>query len=249
MTAPALARPVHAGMTSPIVRKRRSATAATHVVELQPPGGSAGLDEVAGAGALRAPAPATDPVIDPGALRSWELIQAAQGGDRDAVATLYERYRDKVFRVVYSRVGHRQLAEDLTGDTFVRALAGLDRFAWRGRDVGAWLTTIARNLVADHYKSGQYRYEVTRPDVLDADRAGPEDPESAAADYLRNRVLLAALAQLGAAQRRVLVLRYLLGLSVAETAIEMRKPQSAIKALAYRATRALAAELPEGFTC
>jgi RNA polymerase sigma-70 factor (ECF subfamily) len=75
-----------------------------------------------------------------------------------------------VFRFVYFRVGNRQLAEDLTSDTFLRALKRIGSFTWQGRDLGAWLVTIARNLVADHFKSGRYRLEVTTGDVLDADR-------------------------------------------------------------------------------
>ncbi len=86
-----------------------------------------------------------------------DLMDAAKTGDRHAYGELYARYRDVVFRFVYFRVGNRQLAEDLTADTFTKALARVDSFAWQGRDPGAWFVTIARNLVADHYKSGRHR--------------------------------------------------------------------------------------------
>src|SRR4029450_9068296 len=85
--------------------------------------------------------------------------------------------------------GNRQLAEDLTADTFLRALKRIGSFTWQGRDPGAWLVTIARNLVADHFKSGRYRLEVTTGDVLDADREdrGPEgSPETAGGDHIPN---------------------------------------------------------------
>ena len=103
----------------------------------------------------------------------WALVERAQAGDAEAFGLIYDRYVDTVFRFIYFRVGNRPLAEDLTSDTFLRALKRIGSFTWQGRDLGAWLVTIARNLVADHFKSGRYRLEVTTGDVLDADRRGP----------------------------------------------------------------------------
>ncbi|UWP87317.1 sigma-70 family RNA polymerase sigma factor [Dactylosporangium fulvum] len=180
----------------------------------------------------------------------WALIERAQAGDGQAFGLLYDRYFDTVFRFVYFRVGNRQLAEDLTADTFLRALKRIGSFTWQGRDLGAWLVTIARNLVADHFKSGRYRLEVTTGDVLDADRPdrGPEgSPEAAVIDHITNVDLLKAVKQLNPEQQECIVLRFLHGFSVAETAQAMNKNEGAIKALQYRAVRALARLLPDGF--
>ena len=115
------------------------------------------------------PRPARPDRGDP-AAEVWALVERAQAGESEAFGLIYDRYVDTVFRFVYFRVGNRQLAEDLTSDTFLRALKRIGSFTWQGRDLGAWLVTIARNLVADHFKSGRYRLEVTTGDVLDADR-------------------------------------------------------------------------------
>ena len=189
---------------------------------------------------------------DPGdaAAEVWALVERAQAGESAAFGLIYDRYVDTVFRFVYFRVGNRQLAEDLTSDTFLRALKRIGSFTWQGRDLGAWLVTIARNLVADHFKSGRYRLEVTTGDVLDADREdrGPEgSPESAVVDHITNVALLTAVKQLNPEQQECIVLRFLQGFSVAETAQTMGKNEGAIKALQYRAVRALARLLPEGF--
>ena len=184
------------------------------------------------------------------AAEVWALVERAQAGDSEAFGLIYDRYVDTVFRFVYFRVGNRQLAEDLTSDTFLRALKRIGSFTWQGRDLGAWLVTIARNLVADHFKSGRYRLEVTTGDVLDADREdrGPEgSPESAVVDHITNVALLTAVKQLNPEQQECIVLRFLQGFSVAETAQTMGKNEGAIKALQYRAVRALARLLPEGF--
>lgn len=180
----------------------------------------------------------------------WTLVERAQQGDTAAFGLIYDRYVDTVFRFIYFRVGNRPLAEDLTSDTFLRALKRISSFTWQGRDLGAWLVTIARNLVADHFKSGRYRLEVTTGDVLDADREdrGPEgSPESAVVDHITNVALLTAVKQLNPEQQECIVLRFLQGFSVAETAQAMGKNEGAIKALQYRAVRALARLLPEGF--
>ncbi|MGC5050178.1 ECF subfamily RNA polymerase sigma factor, BldN family [Micromonospora sp. DT48] len=184
------------------------------------------------------------------ATEVWALVERAQAGEAEAFGLIYDRYVDTVFRFVYFRVGNRQLAEDLTSDTFLRALKRIGSFTWQGRDLGAWLVTIARNLVADHFKSGRYRLEVTTGDVLDADREdrGPEgSPEAAVVEHITNVALLSAVKRLNPEQQECIVLRFLQGFSVAETARAMGKNEGAIKALQYRAVRALARLLPDGF--
>lgn len=183
---------------------------------------------------------------------SWPWVQRAQQGDTEAFGLIYDRYVDPVFRFVYFRVGHhnRPLAEDLMQETFLKAFKRISSFTWQGRDFGAFLITIARNLVADHFKSGRHRLEVATGDVLDADREdrGPEgSPESAVVDHITNVALLTAVKQLNPEQQECIVYRFLKGYSGAETAQAMGKNEGAIKALQYRAVRSLAKLLPEGF--
>jgi RNA polymerase sigma-70 factor, ECF subfamily len=175
------------------------------------------------------------------------LVERAQSGDADAFGELYDRYVDVVFRYVCCRVGSRQLAEDLTSETFLRALRRIGSFTWQGRDVGAWFVTIARNLVADHDKSSRYRQEVTTDDLTAYGTHLVDDgPEDAVIEVLRGEVLLSGVRRLGAEQQECVVLRFLQDLSVAETAAVMGRSEGAVKALQYRAVRTLARLLPEG---
>ena len=80
------------------------------------------------------------------------------------------------------------------------------------------------------------------------DRVSGEDPEAAVLARLDNRVLIEAVKKLGAEQQECIVLRFLQGLSVSETAEAMGKNDGSIKALQYRAVRSLARHLPAGFT-
>jgi len=177
-----------------------------------------------------------------GADERHQLVMLAQAGDSEAVAELYRVYNPQIFRFVFFRVGNRVVAQDLAQDVWVRALRHLSTYAYSGRDIGAWFITIARNLVADYYKSGRFRLEVTTGDVLDADRTDTgfgANPEADVADYLTNVELCKALNKLNEEQRECLVNRFLRGLTVAETAAAMGKNEGAIKALQYRAVRAL----------
>ncbi|GAA2424897.1 hypothetical protein GCM10010191_41400 [Actinomadura vinacea] len=172
-----------------------------------------------------------------------ELVLRARDGDAEAFGDLYDHYVDLVYRYVYYRVGSHALTEDLTSDTFLRALRRMPSFSWQGKDFGAWLVTIARNLVADHFKSARYRLEICTAELLEP-ALPQEGPERLVLDAMTHRTLLEAVRELGSEQQECVVLRFLHGLSVAETALIMGKKTGAIKALQYRAVRSLARMLP-----
>ncbi|PZS30059.1 MAG: RNA polymerase subunit sigma-24 [Pseudonocardiales bacterium] len=190
--------------------------------------------------------PAGDRPPDESPGEVWAVVERAQAGDAEAFGELYDRYVDLVFRYIHFRVGSRPQAEDLTSETFTRALRRICSVTWQGRDFGAWLVTIARNLIADHYKSSRYRLEISTADMLDADRA-EDGPEDDVLDAMTSATLLEAVKKLNAEQQECIVLRFLQGLSVAETAQAMGKNDGAIKALQYRAVRTLGRLLPSGF--
>jgi RNA polymerase sigma-70 factor, ECF subfamily len=179
---------------------------------------------------------------------AWQLVRAAQQGDRSAFAELYNRYVDVVFRYVLFRVGgDRAMAEDVTSETFLRALRRIETISYQGRDVGAWFVTIARNLVLDHVKSSRHRMEVSTADIVEPPATlntggGPEQEVLAA---VTNAELLRCIQELNADQRECIVLRFIQGLSVAETARIMQRNEGAIKALQHRAVRRLAQLMPE----
>ncbi|WP_442789341.1 ECF subfamily RNA polymerase sigma factor, BldN family [Kitasatospora sp. NBC_01302] len=172
-----------------------------------------------------------------------ELVERAQAGESEAFGRLYDHYSDTVYRYIYYRVGSRATAEDLTSETFLRALRRIGTFTWQGRDFGAWLVTIARNLVADHFKSSRFRLEVTTGEMLDSNEC-ERSPEDSVLESLSNAALLDAVRRLNPQQQECVTLRFLQGLSVAETARIMGKNEGAIKTLQYRAVRTLARLLP-----
>lgn len=176
---------------------------------------------------------------------SWVLVEASQAGDVRAFGELYERYHDVVFRYVLFRMGDRSFAEDITQETFVRALRRIGSVSYQGRDIGAWFVTIARNLIFDYVKSSRYRLESTTSEIVELSPA-TGGPEQQVLDNATNSELLASIDKLNPDQRECIQLRFLRGLSVAETAELMDRNEGAVKALQHRAVRRLAQLLPEG---
>ena len=191
---------------------------------------------------------------DPVSTRITALVELAQAGDAEAFGQIYEEYVDVVYRYVYVRVGSAPLAEDLTSETFLRALRRLDSFSWQGRDIAAWFVTIARNLITDHRKSSRFRLEVTTDEMVGLEKpdrrsvtgaAAPAAPDEVVIDRAREERLVEAIRQLRPEQQECLVLRFFQEFSVAETAKALGRSEGAVKQLQLRACRALAGILGE----
>ncbi|WP_435742855.1 sigma-70 family RNA polymerase sigma factor [Nocardioides sp. SYSU DS0663] len=173
------------------------------------------------------------------------LVELARQGDAEAFGLLYDHYQGSVYRFLFYRTRSAPLAEDLTSETFFRALRSMQNFRWQGKDFGAWLMTIARNLATDHFKAGRTRLELTTEDMGQHDDT-TEGPESAVLAGLTNEILLQALTQLPDEQRDCLVMRFLQGMSIAETAAVLGRSDGAVKQLQLRGVRNLAKLMPEG---
>lgn len=170
--------------------------------------------------------------------RVWSLVDDAKAGDRRALARLYELHVGEVFRFVLARTGNYHVAEDVTSETFVRALRKLGTISHRRSTFRAWLMTIARNLVIDDATSARRRVEVTMPESVD----GPSEhigPEAAAVRRADAAELCGLLAELSPDQRACLELRFLHDLPVAEVARRMRRRTGAVRAVQVRALRKL----------
>jgi RNA polymerase sigma-70 factor (ECF subfamily) len=178
----------------------------------------------------------------------WSYVARAQQGDKEAFGLIYTRYSFTIFKFINARVKHIPTAEDLTSDTFLRALRRIGHVQWQGRDLAAWLLVIARNVVTDYFKSRR-RSEVMLP-VFEFElvEPGPEGrPEATVTNHLTNLTLLGAVMKLTPPQRAVIEMRFLREMTTAETATAMKKTTGAIKALQCRAVRALGQLLPDGF--
>jgi RNA polymerase sigma-70 factor (ECF subfamily) len=160
------------------------------------------------------------------------LVARAQQGDESAVSWLYRRYAPRIYGYVASRVGDPALSDDLTSDAFLRALEGLPRFEQRGISISAWLYRIAHDRVADHFRRRARRPTLPLEDeFLPADDGIDGDVDA----RLNMAQLGEAMQRLTAEQHQVILLRFVAGLKLDETAYIMQKSTAAVKMLQLRA--------------
>lgn len=165
------------------------------------------------------------------------LVSRARAGDRAAFGALYERLAPKIYAFfVYKLRGDTTTAEDLTEDVFLRALRALEEYEARGLPFTAWLYRVAQNRLIDHIRWQQRRPRL----LLDAAEQTPDSfAQRALGSVLDRAELIAALASLPRDQRRVVCLRFLHALSLAETAAAMARGEESVRKLQRRALVAL----------
>ncbi len=175
-------------------------------------------------------------VLSVGVARDAEaaLIERARCMESDAWDTLYSAHYSAIFRYCSLRISEPETAEDLAADVFLEAVKGIGRYQYRGTPFRAWLYRIAHNLTADERRAR------IRRGLLDAPVAAAEPRErDFAPGVLSRQDLEWALRLLTSDQQQVVILRFIEGLSLAETATAMKRPAGAIKTLQFRATRRL----------
>jgi len=160
------------------------------------------------------------------------LVEAAQR-DPSRFADLYEQNFYRVYAYVSRRVGDRSQAEDLTAEVFREALAGIQKFEWRGVPFIAWLLRIASRAIADHWQrsgreSGNPAQEPPRP--------GPDEIE-------RSAIVFQLVDRLPEAQFRVIHMRFVEQKSIREIAAELGRSEGAVKQLQLRAIENLRAQM------
>lgn len=170
------------------------------------------------------------------------MVTLAKRGDKVAIAELYSRHVDMIYRYTYARVRDVNIAEDLTAQVFLRALEGLDSYEPVGVPFRAWLYRIAHARTVDHWRQQQRRREVLLVDTIPAREPLPEDAAIASSQW---ETALDLIAQLTDEQRDVILMRFIEEMSLAEVALALGKSVGSVKALQHRALASLARLLRE----
>ena len=156
--------------------------------------------------------------------------------DRQEIQRLYQERYGFIYRYVYSKIGNREDAEDLTSEIFLKAARSLDQERSR-ESMQQWLYLITRTTIADYWRA-HYRLPTSSLDELtDAGWEVPdEEAPTATSGSAKDRVqrILEALPE---QQREVLKCRFLLKLSIKETALRMGVSVANAKVLQFRALK------------
>ncbi len=164
------------------------------------------------------------------------LVHQAKSGDPDSFARLYDACVERVYRYVYFRMSDDQTAEDITSQVFLKAWENLSRYQSDGKPFLAWLYTIARNQVIDHYRTRKESIPLDEIPSLPAnDRAVDEQVET----QFDLQAMRDALQFMTEEQQQVLILKFIVEMTTAEIAQAMGKNEGAVRALQMRALQTL----------
>ncbi len=167
--------------------------------------------------------------------REAELVGAAQRGDQDAFAKLYEANVERVYRYLLGRMGQQADAEDVTAEVFIRAMNALDTYKPQGVPFVGWLLRIAHNQAVNYFRKQARRRELPLLDTINA----ADDPAERAVSHIAAGEVHEAMDELTDLQREVISLRFGAQLTIAETARAMNRTEQATKFLQHSALRAL----------
>lgn len=159
------------------------------------------------------------------------LVKRACKGDEIAFGQIYDLYFQKVYRFVYFRVNHRQAAEDLVSEVFIKVWAKIAKIEETAAFNG-WIFQIARNMVIDYYRSRKQDVDLTLLENVLEYEDNMIDRANLGFDQ---KVFLENLKKLSGEQQLVIKLKFLDELENADIARILDKSEGAIRVIQHRA--------------
>lgn len=144
---------------------------------------------------------------------------------------MYDTYADDIFRYLFVHVRDRELAEDMTADTFTRAWKSIDKFDFS--QPRPWLYKIARNILTDHWRRKKTEAMGDQETVSDVDITQEVERR------LDKQRVRGALNQLPEPMKSVVTLRFLSGYSAKQTADSLGLSEANVRVIQYRALKRL----------
>ena len=176
-----------------------------------------------------------------------ELIKKAQKAP-DAFARLYDEYYPKIFGYVLRRTANLEAAQDITSETFLKALGKLWQFQWRNVSFSSWLYKIATNESRQYFRKAEYKKSVSLEELQEQgfELLSPHDPEDElieAQEKLKQHQefleIQEKIVQLPAKYQEVIALRFFEKKQIKEIAQILGKREGTIKSLLHRAVEKL----------
>lgn len=169
-----------------------------------------------------------------------EIVANCQKGKIDDFSILYYKYVKNIYKFIYYKVQHRETAEDLTSQTFMKALEKIASFSNEKSSFSTWVYTIARNNVVDYYRTKKNDFDIN--DVWDM--KDNTDIERDADVKGKLEKIEKYLKTLKAEQREIIMLRVWGDMSYKEIAEITGKSEGSAKMIFFRAIRELKDKMP-----
>lgn len=132
-----------------------------------------------------------------------QIVDLCKQGNLEKFTLLYDMYANKIFRFVYYKTTHKETAEDITSEVFIKALKNIEKFNDKKGTFQAWLFKIARNTVIDYYR--------TKKDISDIDNiwslSGGDDISQNVENKDNIEKIKKYISQLTPRQREIIILR------------------------------------------
>ena len=172
-------------------------------------------------------------------VKERELVEKA----KDSLAAfdkLYEYYLPRIYGFILNRCGINEIAEDVTSQTFIKAMLKIKTYKFKGYTFGAWLYRIAHNNLMDYYRKNP-NVEVLEPNLFEStDRADFE-----AEKFERQKIILEALKKLPGQYQQVLSLKFFEELTNEEIADVLGCKKETLAVKLHRSLKALRKVLKE----
>lgn len=193
--------------------------------------------------------PSMPPILDLANLPDADVVALAQQGREAAYRELIRRYERPVFSLVFRMVRDRELAEDLTQDTFIKVLNHIDRYRPEFK-LSSWLFKIANNVAIDHLRRRQLETvsmdgspHAGTAEAIEATSFDVGVPQESALEELAAREMGSAIEQaislLRPEYRSCILLRHVEGRSYEEIATTLDLPLGTVKTYIHRARHEL----------
>ena len=170
------------------------------------------------------------------ATNDCALLERVREYDAQALAEIYDRYAESIYRYAYRYVGDATLAEDLTSDVFLKLLQVLGTRRAPQEQLQGWLYRVARNLAVDWFRKQGKGVPLSLNEEL---APGGDSPVTRLEQQELHQDLREAISKLTPEQQQVIVLRFGEGRKIREVGRLMGKSEGSIKVMQYRAMKRL----------
>jgi RNA polymerase sigma-70 factor (ECF subfamily) len=159
------------------------------------------------------------------------VLEACQNGDRMAFGRIYDHFAPRLYKFIFFRVGHKEVAEDILADCFVKAWLKIKQVN-SSKALSAWVFQIAKNNIIDYYRVRKSTIAIEDVEQILEDASNPIEETELRIDQKR---ILSALSHLPLDQQQVIRYKFFEDLTNAEIALIINKTEGAIRVIQHRA--------------